>query len=286
MREDEMEKHWDLVAVEAKDLGVGLRTEKWRKTARNWLADYADRRTRDFVTKVLNEIVKLEESAKILDVGCGPGKWSILFAKNFSSVKAIDISENMIHLAKENAEKENLQNIDFQVMNVSNLEVPDNTFHLVNCATVLQHILDDDHWRRAVHEITRVTKENGHILLFEVAPNFALKKRTANLSIRTMRQYIKEFSKAGAHLTYWRAADLSLPITYFGLRNYAASFNKKVYYFITERKILSAGFLSFLSSAASLLARAIDYRLAETPLSFLSLGRILLFEKTGKTTTF
>jgi ubiquinone/menaquinone biosynthesis C-methylase UbiE len=282
LREDETEKYWNFVALESEDSGATLRLERWREVARNWLADYADKRARDFISKALREVVKLDESAKILDIGCGPGKWSLMYAKKFSSVKAIDISQKMICLAREKARRENLRNIDFQTMSVSNLEIPDQTYDLVNCVTVLQHIPSDVDWRSAVHEIARVTKGNGYILLFEMAPNFAVKKRTRNLSIRTMHQYMDEFRNAGANLVYWRAVDLSLPITFFGLRNYAASFNKRVYYFISGEQTLPAGFLSFLSSVASLIAKAVDYRLAESPLSFLSIGRILLFQKVGK----
>lgn len=282
MREDETEKYWNFVALESEDSGATLRLERWREVARNWLADYADKRARDFISKALREVVKLDESAKILDIGCGPGKWSLMYAKKFSSVRAIDISQKMICLARENARRENLGNIDFQTMSVSDLEIPDQTYDLVNCVTVLQHIPSDVDWRSAVREIVRVTKGNGRILLFEMAPNFAVKKRTRNLSIRTMRQYMDEFRNAGANLVYWRAVDLSLPITFFGLRNYAASFNKRVYYFISGEQTLPAGFLSFLSSVASLIAKAVDYRLAESPLSFLSIGRILLFQKVGK----
>jgi len=115
-----------------------------------------------------------------------------------------------------------------------------------------------------------------------MAPNIAIKKHTAHLSIRTMQQYMKEFKKSEAHLVYWRAADLSLPITFLGLKDYAASFNKKVYYFISERTVIPQRFISFLSWIAVLFAHLIDYRLGETPLSFLSFGRILLFQKAGQ----
>jgi hypothetical protein len=63
------------------------------------------------------------------------------------------------------------------------------------------------------------------------------------------------------------------------LKNYAASFNKKVYYFMSKRRLLPVGFLSFVSWVAARLAGLIDYRLAETPLSYLSTGRILLFRR-------
>ena len=279
MEESRLEKYWDYVALEAKDFEKILRLVKWRKIARNWLADYADKRAYDFVLKVIDEVVKLDKSAKVLDVGCGPGKWSVLFAKKFRSTTAIDVSPKMILLAKENARRHNLGNVDFHVVDVSRLNFPDEAYDLVNCVTVLQHILSDDDWRSAVHEIARVTKTSGHILLFETAPSLAIIKHTSHLTIRTMRQYVEEFRRAGADFVYWRAVDLSLPVTFFGLRTYAASFNKKVYYFMSKSKLFSAGFLSFLSWITTVLAGLIDYRLAETPLSFLSVGRILLFKK-------
>jgi ubiquinone/menaquinone biosynthesis C-methylase UbiE len=279
LEEGELEKYWDYVALEAKDSEKWRRIEKWRKVARNWLADYADKRAYDFVLKVLNQVVGLDKSAKILDVGCGPGKWSMFLAKKFGSVTAVDVSPEMILLAKENARKHGLRNVAFHVMDASKLNFPDAVYDFVNCVTVLQHIHDDERWRMAIREIVRVTRTGGYMLLFETAPNIAIIKRTRHLKIRTMRQYIYEFKNAGASLVYWRAVDLSLPITLLGLRAYAASFNKRVYYFISKSRWVPAGLLSFFSWAAALLAGLIDYRLAETPLSFLSFGRILLFRK-------
>lgn len=202
-----------------------------------------------------------------------------MFAERFDSITGVDISPKMILLARENAEKRGLSNVEFQVMDASMLHFADGTYDFVNCVTVLQHILNDENWKKAIREIARVTKPGGFVLLFEMAPNLAIRKRTTHLSIRTMRQYVEEFGKAGARLVYWRAADLSLPVTVVGLKSYAASFNKRVYYFMSGRRIGSTGLLSFLSWVAAMLAEVIDYRLAETPLSFLSVGRILLFQR-------
>ncbi|MEM3577964.1 MAG: class I SAM-dependent methyltransferase [Candidatus Bathyarchaeia archaeon] len=279
MEEGKLKEYWDYVALESRNVEQWRRLEKWRKVARNWLADYADKRAYDFVLKVLEDAIRLDKSAKILDVGCGPGKWSMLLAKRFGSVTAVDVSPEMVLLAKENAGKNSVFNVNFHVMDVSKLNFPCGVYDFVNCVTVLQHILDDERWRMSIHEIVRVTRTGGYVLLFETAPSIALLKRTRHLKIRTMQQYISEFKSAGASLVYWRAVDLSLPITLLGLRAYAASFNKRVYYFISKSRWIPVGLLSFLSWVAALLAGLIDYRLAETPLSFLSFGRILLFKK-------
>jgi len=280
LKEKVVEKYWDYVALEAEEHEKKVRLEKWRKAARNWLADYADKRAKDFVMNVVENIIKLKRSAKVLDVGCGPGKWTETFAKMGCTVTAIDISSKMIELARKRMQKGKLENVNFHLMNVSELNFPDNAYDMVNCVTVLQHIFDEEKWEKAVYEMVRVTKPSGYILLFEMAPHFTLKKNTSHLRIRTMKKYIQEFQKAGANLVYWRAVDLSFPITFLGLRKYASSFSRDVYYFLTRKNtFISADLLSLLSRIMAFLARPLDYKLGETPFAFLSIGKILLFKK-------
>lgn len=279
MRAEELEGYWDHVALEARGV-ESERIRKWKTAARNWLAEYADKRAKDFVLSIAENVLKSAGSTRVLDIGCGPGKWTRLFAERRSRVTAVDVSPKMIVLAKESISKENLTRVDFHVMSVSRLRLPDNAYDLVNCVTVLQHVLDDEEWKSAVKELVRVTKPSGKILLYETAPSLTIKKRTAHLRLNTMKSYANEFKKAGARLIYWRAVDLSLPITFFGLKKYAASFNKQVYYFLAGRfSLFSPRSLSLLSKIAVILARLIDYRFGGTPLGFLSVGKIMLFEK-------
>jgi len=279
LKGNELEKYWDCVALEAKSEEI-LRVRKWRKAARNWLAEYADKRSRDFVLNTVEDVVGLKSPAKVLDVGCGPGKWIKLFARRYSAVTAIDISPKMIMLARESLNKEKIANVDFYIMDVSKLKLPSDTYDLVNCVTVLQHILDDEECKLAVKEMVRVARLGGAILLFETAPGFVIKRRTPHVRVRSMKHYITEFKKAKADLIYWRAVDLSLPITFFGLKGYAASFNRKVYYFLAEKMIpFFPEFFSLVSKMAALLAEPIDYKLGRTPLGLLSFGRIMLFKK-------
>ncbi len=280
MEEDEAGKYWNYVALEAQDLEKTVRLEAWKKVARNWLAHYTEKKAYDFIVQTIENHVKLESEAQILDVGCGPGKWVNRFAERGFIVTGIDSSPWMIRLAKKRVRKDFKKLSNFHVMNVAKLNLPSNFYDMVNCVTVLQHIFSDEDWENAVHEMVRVTKSLGYVLIFEAAPSFILKKRTHRLRFRSMREYIIEFRKAGAHLTYWRATDLSFPITFLGLRKYAASFSRRVYYYFAgELPLFSPYFLSSLSRIAVALAKPIDYKLAETPLSFLSVGKILLFRK-------
>lgn len=55
----------------------------------------------DFIAKVL----KLKPSQKLLDVGCGTGRHSILFAKKGNDVTGIDISKKYLRMAKADARR-------------------------------------------------------------------------------------------------------------------------------------------------------------------------------------
>src|ERR1051325_5735313 len=42
---------------------------------------------------------------RVLDIGCGPGRWTLPFAQCCASVVAVDFSENMLAHAKRRCEK-------------------------------------------------------------------------------------------------------------------------------------------------------------------------------------
>jgi ubiquinone/menaquinone biosynthesis C-methylase UbiE len=272
--------YWDTVAIEAEREELATRRAKWQRAATNWLAHYVENKSRDFIIQTIERYVRLSDDAQILDVGCGPGKWVNFFAKRGFSVTGIDSSPWMIRLAKKMVKHELKSHVKFYVMNAAKLNLPSNSYDLVNCVTVLQHILNEEDWRKAVYEMVRVTKPLGYTLLFEAAPSFPFKKNTARLLFKTMREYVSEFEKVGARLVYWRGTDISFPITFLGLKKYAASFGKRRYYYTdSEIAFLPPKFLSLLSRIVATFAKQIDYELAETPLGFLSVGKILLFRK-------
>jgi ubiquinone/menaquinone biosynthesis C-methylase UbiE len=280
---DKVEKSnfWDAVAVEAaREEMRTIGTEKWQKAARNWLVQYTEWKARDLIMHMILNRVRLKSDAKILDVGCGCGKWVNLFAERGFAVVGVDSSPWMIRLARKKAHTGMKRHVIFHVMDAARLAFPSDSFDMVNCVTVLQHILNDEDWQNAVCELIRVTKPMGYVLIFEAAPSFILKKRTQHMCFRTMKKYVMEFEKAGAHLSCWRATDLSFPITFLGLHEYASSFSERIYYYSAEgASLLSPNFMSLLSRIGAILAKPIDYRLANTPLSLLSAGKILLFRK-------
>lgn len=75
-----------------------------------------DERIRKIVEFLLQNNLLIKTNS-VLDIGCGPGRFAVEFAKNSTDVTGIDISDKMLDYAKENAEAEDLTNVSFKNVN-------------------------------------------------------------------------------------------------------------------------------------------------------------------------
>ena len=66
----------------------------------------------DYISMMLQRII-VKPDFSVLDIGCGPGTLTIPLAKKAKCVTALDISSNMLKYVRENAEAENLSNINY-----------------------------------------------------------------------------------------------------------------------------------------------------------------------------
>lgn len=119
-----------------------------------------DSRFWESVIPTFKEQYNLDESSKILDVGCAKGFMLYDFKRKIPgiSVSGIDISEYAI----ENAMDE-VKNF-LQVGDAQQLPFEDNTFDLVISITTL-HNLSKDGMKIALSELQRVSKGNSFITL-------------------------------------------------------------------------------------------------------------------------
>ena len=92
-----------------------------------------------------------------LDIGCGGGILAEEFAAAGFSVTGIDPSENSLHTAREHAKLSKLS-IDYQKGTGENLKFADNSFDVVYCCDVLEHVRD---LPKCIAEISRVLKPGG-----------------------------------------------------------------------------------------------------------------------------
>ncbi|MFC1670851.1 bifunctional 2-polyprenyl-6-hydroxyphenol methylase/3-demethylubiquinol 3-O-methyltransferase UbiG [Spirochaetota bacterium] len=95
-------------------------------------------------------------------IGCGGGYACEEMAKMGASVSGIDQSQKSIEAAKNHALENNLK-INYEHCNAENLPYKKNSFHVVMCVDVLEHLTDLD---VVISEINRVLKPGG-IFLFD-----------------------------------------------------------------------------------------------------------------------
>jgi 2-polyprenyl-3-methyl-5-hydroxy-6-metoxy-1,4-benzoquinol methylase len=108
---------------------------------------------------------------RVLDVGCGVGRWSRRLAKRGAHVTGIDLSPTMIAEAKRRAAQEGVgARCRFETQDLSELDAGER-FDLVIGVTVLQHILDAAALEQAVRRMVGHLAPGGRMVLLEAAPN-------------------------------------------------------------------------------------------------------------------
>ncbi|RIA81457.1 S-adenosyl-L-methionine-dependent methyltransferase [Glomus cerebriforme] len=103
----------------------------------------------------------LKGGAKVLDVGCGPGVWTLEMADKYrnSSFTGIDIVANFPQTIKP-------ENTTFVTGNLKKLPFEDNTFDFVYMR-LMMFALTMEEWPGAITELIRVCKPNGWIEIME-----------------------------------------------------------------------------------------------------------------------
>lgn len=105
------------------------------------------------------------ENLRVLDMGCGPGFFSIILARAGYRVTAGDYTPAMLDEARTNARNEGVkQAIDFCRMDAENLEVMSDAFDVVVSRNLTWNL---PHPERAYAEWLRVLKPGGLLLNYD-----------------------------------------------------------------------------------------------------------------------
>ncbi|HEY8457639.1 MAG TPA: methyltransferase domain-containing protein [Actinopolymorphaceae bacterium] len=172
-----------------------LRSHRWR-TAENSAAYLLPR---------------LRPGMSLLDVGCGPGTLTADLAARVAPgrVTAVEVTEEVLDLARAEAEARGVTTIDFVVGDVHRLQFPDGRFDVVHAHQVLQHVA---HPVQALREMRRVCVPGGVVAARDSDyAGFVWFPRIPELDIwldlyRTVARSNGGEPDAGRHLLSWANA--------------------------------------------------------------------------------
>lgn len=101
----------------------------------------------------------LPENAKILDLGCGIGFWTIELSQRIpdATMYSADLTQNALDITEKRLKTYKLS-AELSIQNAEQMSFEDNFFDHVNCQGVIHHTPDTN---AAIKEIARVLKKDG-----------------------------------------------------------------------------------------------------------------------------
>jgi ubiquinone/menaquinone biosynthesis C-methylase UbiE len=136
---------------------------------------------------------------KVLDVGCGTGYGSALFAESASSVIGIDLSRQALHFARARYCKPNLQ---YLRMNAETLNFSDRSFNFVISTENFEHLNNQE---ANLREMARVLSDDGMLLL--ATPNHEMFIGVDNPHHTHELSYQELVAMFGKFFGEWRIAE-------------------------------------------------------------------------------
>ena len=133
------------------------RSEGYRQQIEKEREEHKD----EFYKKYFRQI---PESASVLDIGCGPGFFSLLLASLGMNVTASDYAEEMLKKAKDLLNRSGFHNVEFCRADAQCLPFADASFDAVVSRTLGWNLEDPE---SAYKEWLRVLKPGGKLFIFD-----------------------------------------------------------------------------------------------------------------------
>ena len=122
----------------------------------------------------------IQNCKKVIDLGTGPANQLIIIAKLNPHIKfyGVDLSEQMIEIARKNCKNLNVENVDFIYDDISKLSsVQDSSFDGAISSVALHHLNDTETLENTFRNLNRVLKKEYAVYITD----FLLLKNPASL---------------------------------------------------------------------------------------------------------
>lgn len=120
--------------------------------------------------------LKISNSTKVLDIGCGFGNNLIPFLEKKAKCYGTEISREICNLTTKILKKKKFKNLKILKGNNKKLPFKDNFFNLVLSLSVLHYEKNKNDHLLALKEYSRVMSKKSQLLIITTAPNHELTK--------------------------------------------------------------------------------------------------------------
>lgn len=136
--------------------------------------------------KKLIERLELKEGDNVLEVGAGPGYFSLKVAKFLKNgrLTLADIQQEMLDIAKKRLSKRKIENTNYYLCNGIKFEIEDNKFDVIYMVTVLGEI---ENQKEYIGEFYRMLKPNGILSISEQGGD------PDKMSVEEIKELLKDF---------------------------------------------------------------------------------------------
>ena len=144
--------------------------KKRQDKMRSFFDSVAGRLGKDYVPgqswkSVAEALLRLMPPMVIADMGAGEGTFALLLAQRAMKVIAVDTSAKMIEVAREQAFRHGVKNIEYRLGDMEEVPIEDGAVDLVFFSQSLHHAL---HPERALQEAWRILLPGGRIVILDL----------------------------------------------------------------------------------------------------------------------
>jgi len=112
--------------------------------------------------------LEIQENHTVLEIGPGPGYFSIPVSKALTKGKLVllDIQQEMLDMAKRRMEKKNITNVEYELCDGQSIALESKSFDRIFMVTVIGEIDNKDVYLKEIH---RILKDDGILSISELA---------------------------------------------------------------------------------------------------------------------